>query len=131
LITQLARQLKDSSIASLLNRLGHRTGKNQTWTEMRVRSFRCDHNIAVYKSGEQEARGEMTLDQASAILGAGRMTVLRMISEGSIPASQACKGAPWIIKAADLQRPAARAALNASGRRPLPEDPQQISLQLQ
>ena len=40
LVPQLARQLKDASIASLLNRMGHRTGKDLTWTETRVRSFR-------------------------------------------------------------------------------------------
>ncbi|HKR39927.1 MAG TPA: hypothetical protein VJU59_09655 [Paraburkholderia sp.] len=55
LITRLARQLNDSSIASLLNRLGHRTGRGHTWTEMRVRSFRSDHHIAVYRIGEREA----------------------------------------------------------------------------
>lgn len=62
LIMQLARQLNDGSIAALLNLLGHRTGKDHTWTEMRVRSFRGDHQIAVYKSGEREARGELTLE---------------------------------------------------------------------
>jgi len=65
LITQLARQLPDGTIASLLNRLCHRTGKGHTWTEMRVRSFRSDHHIAVYKTGEREARGELTLEQAA------------------------------------------------------------------
>jgi excisionase family DNA binding protein len=131
LITQLARQLSDGSIASLLNRLGHRTGKGHTWTEMRVRSFRCDHHIAVYKSGEREARGELTLEQASEALGTSKMTVLRMISAGTLAATQACKGAPWVIKAVDVQRPEVRAAVAAPGGRPLPEDPRQIPLQIQ
>lgn len=131
LITQLARQLNDGSIAALLNRLGHRTGRDQTWTEMRVRSFRGDHGIAVYKPGEREERGEATLEQAADVLGTSKMTVLRMISAGSLAASQACKGAPWVIKAEDLQRPQVRAAITAPGGGPLPEDPQQISLELQ
>jgi hypothetical protein len=59
------------------------------------------------------------------------MTVLRMISAGSLAASQACKGAPWVIKAEDLQRPDVRAAITATGGSPLPEDTQQISLELQ
>ena len=84
LITQLARQLKDGSIASLLNRLGHRTGRDQTWTEMRVRSFRCSHGIAVYKAGEREERGEVTLEQAAEVLGTSKMTVLRMIAAGTL-----------------------------------------------
>jgi excisionase family DNA binding protein len=131
LITQLARQLNDGSIAALLNRLGHRTGRDQTWTEMRVRSFRGDHRIAVYKAGEREARGELTLEQAADALGASKMTVLRMIGAGSLQAVQACKGAPWVIKAADVQRPEVRAAVASPARGPLPEDPQQISLQFQ
>jgi excisionase family DNA binding protein len=131
LITQLARQLNDGSIAALLNRLGHRTGKGHTWTEMRVRSFRGDHGIAVYKSGEREARGELTLEQASEALGTSKMTVLRMIAAGTIPATQACKGAPWVIKAVEVQRPEVRAAVADPGRGPLPTDPRQISLELQ
>jgi excisionase family DNA binding protein len=131
LITQLARQLNDGSIASLLNRLGHRTGKGHTWTEMRVRSFRGDHHISVYKAGEREARGELTLEQAADALGASKMTVLRMIGAGVLQATQACKGAPWVIKAADVQRPEVRAAVATPARAPLPEDPRQISLDIQ
>jgi len=131
LITQLARQLNDGGIAALLNRLGHRTGKDRTWTGTRVRSFRGDHDIGVYKPGEREERGELTLEQAADTLGISKMTVLRMISAGSLAASQACKGAPWVIKAEDLQRPDIRAVITATGASPLPEDPQQISLELQ
>lgn len=131
LLTQLARQLNDGSIAALLNRLGHRTGRDQTWTETRVRSFRVDHGIAVYRLGEREERGEATLEQAAAALGTSKMTVLRMIGAGTLAAWQACKGAPWVIKADDLQRPDVRAAVAAPSGGPLPEDPLQISLELQ
>ena len=131
LIAQLARQLIDGSIAALLNRLGHRTGKGHTWTEMRVRSFRGDHHIAVYKTGEREARGELTLEQAADALGASKMTVLRMIGAGVLQATQACKGAPWVIKAVDVQRPEVRAAVAFPVKGPLPEDPRQISLDIQ
>ena len=131
LVLQLARQLKDGSIASLLNRLGHRTGTGLTWTEMRVRSFRCTHGIAVYKAGEREERGEVTLEQAADMLSTSKMTVLRMIAAGTLSASQACKGAPWVIKHSDLQRADVRAAVQAPSHGPLPQDPQQISLELQ
>jgi excisionase family DNA binding protein len=131
LITQLARQLTDGTIASLLNRLGHRTAKGHTWTEMRVRSFRADHHIVVYKAGEREARGELTLEQAADALGASKMTVLRMIAAGSLQATQACKGAPWVIKTVDVQRPEVRAAVTSPARGPLPEDPRQFSLDIQ
>ena len=131
LITQLARQLNDGSIASLLNRLGHRTGKGHTWTEMRVRSFRNDHHIAVYKAGEREARGELTLEQAAEALATSKMTVLRMISSGVIQAKQACKGAPWVIKTVDVQRPEVRAAVIMPVKRAQTDDPRQIPLDIQ
>ena len=131
LVSQLARQLKDSSIASLLNRLGHRTGKELSWTETRVRAFRCTHGIDVYKEGEREQRGELTLEQAAELLGTSKMTVLRMISTGAINASQACKGAPWVIKRCELQRAQGRAAGQAAGSVRSQTDPKQISLQLQ
>jgi len=130
LIPQLARQLNDAGIASLLNRLGHRTGKDQTWTEMRVRSFRCDHHIAVYKVGEREARGELTLKQAADELDTSKMTLLRLISTGTLAASQVCRGAPWAIKRCDLQRAQVGAMIQAPSR-PRPEDAQQICLELQ
>ena len=131
LILQLARQLNDAGIASLLNRLGHRTGRELTWTEMRVRSFRCSHGIAVYKAGEREARGEVTLEQAAEVLGTSKMTVLRMIAAGTLSASQACKGAPWVIKSSELPGAGNQMAVQAHRKGPRPEHPEQISLELQ
>jgi excisionase family DNA binding protein len=81
--------------------------------------------------GEHEARGELTLEQAALALSTSKMTVLRMISAGTLTATQACKGAPWVIKAVDVRRPEVRAAVAAPGGSPLPEDPRQISLELQ
>ena len=71
LIRSLARQLSDGSIAAMLNRLGKKTGRGNTWTQARVRSFRNARGIAVYAPGEMAERGELTLrrrpnDSASA-----------------------------------------------------------------
>ena len=96
-----------------------------------MRSFRSDHHIAVYKTGEREARGELTLEQGADALGASKRTVLRMIGAGVLKATQACRGAPWVIKAVDVQRPEVRAAVASPARGPLPEDPRQISLDIQ
>ena len=131
LVLQLARQLNDAGIASLLNRLGYRTGKKLSWTEMRVRSFRNTHGITVFKVGEREARGEVTLEQAADVLGTSKMTVLRMIAAGALDASQACKGAPWIIKRSELPGAVDQMASRADRKGPRPEHPQQISLELQ
>jgi hypothetical protein len=102
IIRELARLMPDMSIAALLNRAGKRTGQDNTWTESRVRAFRNDHGIAVYREGERAEREELTLLEAAAALGTCQMTVLRMIRKGTLEARQVCKGAPWFIKASAL-----------------------------
>ena len=96
--------MPDRSIASLLNRVGKRTGKGNPWTEARVRTFRASRGIVVYREGEREERNELTLQETSERLGVSKMTVLRQIRRGVIPARQACKGAPWVIGADALER---------------------------
>ena len=126
IIRELARLMPDLKIAALLNRAGKRTGQDNTWTEPRVRAFRNDHGIAVYREGERAERGELTLLEAAAALGTCQMTVLRLIRKGSLDARQVCKGAPWVIRASAL------ADLKLSGigrRRPLTANPDQKSLQ--
>ena len=102
LVRSLARQLSDGAIAAMLNRLGKKTGRGNTWTQVRVRSFRNSHNIAVHRPGEMTERGELTLKESAEQLGVSTMTVLRLIGDGMISASQACKGAPWAIPEAQL-----------------------------
>ena len=99
IIREVARLMPDMQIASLLNRAGKRTGRDNSWTEPRVRAFRNDHNIPVYRPGERAERGELTLEEAATALGTSMMTVQRLITKGTLAARQACKGAPWVIKA--------------------------------
>jgi hypothetical protein len=68
LIHSLARLLPDGSIAALLNRMGKRTAKGHTWSTTRVRAFRHDHDIAVYRDGERAERGEINLEEAATLL---------------------------------------------------------------
>lgn len=125
LIKDLARQMADAGIASLLNRLGLQTAKGHTWTESRVRSFRGDHRIVVYRDGERDERGEMTLEQAAQSLRISKMSVLRMISAGDLPAHQACKGAVWVIRQDDLSRTEVRRAAQSDHKRPRTTNPNQ------
>jgi len=130
LIRALARLMPDKAIAAVLNRAGKRTGRGNTWTQARVRSFRNDHGIAVYREGERAERGELTLQEAAARLSTSKMTVLRLIRAGVLRAHQICKGAPWVIEAQALAEPGI-AALSRSGRhRPVTSDPDQITLDL-
>ena len=102
LVRELARQMPDKQIARLLNRAGKPTGRGNGWTEVRVRSFRHHHEIAVYREGEWAERGEITLEAAAKIIAVTPMTALRMIKRGDIKGRQMCRGAPWVIKAEDL-----------------------------
>ena len=102
LVRELARLMPDRQIARLLNRSGKPTGYGNGWTEQRVRGFRKHHDIAVYRDGEWAERGEITLDAAAQIIGVAKMTALRMIRRGDVKGRQACKGAPWVIKAEDV-----------------------------
>jgi excisionase family DNA binding protein len=130
LIRALARSMPDRAMASLLNRWGKRTAKGHTWTEARVCSFRHDHEIAVYRDGEREERGEITLEQAAKALSVSEMTVLRMIRSGLLLGEQVCKGAPWVIRRTDLDRTEVRQAA-AGSKLPLTANPDQITLELQ
>jgi DNA invertase Pin-like site-specific DNA recombinase len=98
MIRELARQVPDYRIASILNRAGKRTGRDNTWNEARVRAFRSNHGIEVYRDGERAERAELNELEAAQVLGTCRMTVHRLIKRGILKAQQACQGAPWVIK---------------------------------
>ncbi|MGB9261542.1 MAG: recombinase family protein, partial [Pseudolabrys sp.] len=103
LIRECARLMPDKAIAGLLNRIGKRTGRLNGWTQSRVRSFRNTHAIAVYVDGERAERGEIALREAAEMLNLSALTTLRKIHAGVIPATQYCKGAPWVIKRRDIE----------------------------
>ena len=127
-VRELARLMPDRAIAAVLNRAGKRTGRDNGWTQSRVCTFRNQHGIAVYRDGERAERGELTLDEAAARLNLSPMTVLRLIRHGTIAAHQLCRGAPWVIKAEDLEQPAVKAAAAGRRKQPLPQDPHQQAL---
>jgi len=129
LVHELARILPDHSIAPLLNRLGIRSAKGYSWTQLRVRNFRSVHQIAVYREAERAERRELILHEVAGRLGVHKMTVVRLIRDGLLPARQSCVGAPYVIREDDLDRPAVRRAL-ANGRAASP-DPRQKSLSYQ
>lgn len=128
LIKALARLMPDQSIAAMLNRAGKRTGKGLTWTEKRVCTFRNDRDIPPYKVGERAERGELTLGEAAAALATSKMTILRLIHAGKIPAIQLCKGAPWILDAQVIKDPAVVAVVRSPNYRPATVDPRQKNL---
>ena len=131
LVTVLARQMPDQAIASVLNRAGKKTGKGNGWTRSRVCLLRNHRRIPPYCLGERAERGEVTLEEAAKILDVSEATLRRLIKEKIVPAHHLCKGAPWVIRASDLEDEAIRDAADARRqRRPPSENPRQNTLAL-
>jgi excisionase family DNA binding protein len=131
LVRALARQMPDEAIASVLNRSGKSTGFGNSWTRGRICSLRRQYHILIYREGERIERGEVTLNEAAAILAISTTTIRRLIAEGELPAKQHSRGAPWIIRLADLERNEIRRQADARrSRRPPPDGRQQNLLDL-
>lgn len=128
LVRELARLMPDRAIAPILNRAGKLTGRHNGWTQSGVCTLRNRMGVRVYREGEREERGEVTLNEAAAVLQVSAMTVLRMIRNGILPARHLCKGAPWVIKAADLKNATVFAEARDRRRKPLTENPDQQTL---
>lgn len=87
--------------------------------------------MPMYREGERAERGEATLEEAAAVLKVSEATVRRLIQEKVLPAAQHCKGAPWVIRAADLENETVKRAAEARRlRRPLSVDRRQNTLAL-
>ncbi len=104
IVRMLARIEPDARIASILNRNQRRTAHGQSWTAKRICSLRNNHAIPAYCEGERQARGEMSVSEVATALAVTPTTVLRLISLKQLPATQACVGAPWILRSADVER---------------------------
>ncbi len=104
IVSALARLMPDGPIAALLNRLGRKTAKGNNWNAANVRSFRSYRKIPVYRDGERRERNELTLAETAERLGVGESSAHRLIKKKMLPARQVCKGAPWVISCADLER---------------------------
>jgi excisionase family DNA binding protein len=104
IVRRLARIEPDARIASILNRNRRRTAHGQSWTAKRICSLRNNHAIAVYREGERQARDEMSVSEVAVVLGVTPTTVLRLIQQRQLPATQPCVGAPWILRRADVEQ---------------------------
>ena len=109
LIRELALVCEDSAIVSILNRLGYRTGNNNTWTEKRVQHVR--HTKGYPACPPPEQRRWITMQQAAAVLSVSDAVVRRLVMRKTLPAKQIVKFAPWMIERAHLELPAVHRAV--------------------
>ena len=106
LIRELALVCEDTSIVSILNRLGYRTGNGNTWTEKRVQHVRHTNGFPACPPPDQ--RLWITMQQAAATLRVSEMVVRRLIAQKILPAKQIVKFAPWMIERSHLELPSVR-----------------------
>jgi len=92
LIRELALVCEDTSIVSILNRLGYRTGTGNTWTEKRVQHVR--HTNGCPACPPPDHRLWITMQQAAAALRVSEMVVRRLIAQKTLPAKQDCEVRP-------------------------------------
>jgi len=106
LVRELAQVCDDSAIVGILNRLGYRTGNENTWNEKRLQHVRHSNGIPTCPPPEQ--RNWVTMSQAAVHFKVSLMVVRRMIAQKILPARQVVKCAPWVIERAHLELPAVR-----------------------
>jgi DNA invertase Pin-like site-specific DNA recombinase len=115
-IRSMSGRWSDQDIAAALNRMGMRTGQDLSWNADRVQAARCKHGMQVDRSAEK--KGEwLTMSEAAKLIGMTNHVIGRLIKERILHAEQVVPGAPYQIRASDLQSDAVTAAM-ARLRRP-------------
>jgi hypothetical protein len=101
-IRSMAGRWSDENIAATLNRMGLPTGQGKTWTAHRVSSIRRVRGIHAYRSADKNGEW-LTLSEAAKACNVSAHRIRRLIALGVLPAEQVVPGAPYQIRAVDLQ----------------------------
>src|ERR1035438_2528160 len=101
IIRRMAVRHGDDQIASVLNRLGHSTGKGKRWNQERVATARRDHSIPGQKRALPDP-DRVSLSEAARVCGVSHRTIERLVEAGILNREQATSRAPWEIRRRDL-----------------------------
>jgi DNA invertase Pin-like site-specific DNA recombinase len=101
IIRRMAARHGDDQIASVLNRLGHSTGKGKRWNQNRVATARRNYSIPGQKRALPDPN-KVSLSEAARICGVSHRTIERLVEAGLLKREQAAPRAPWEIRRADL-----------------------------
>ncbi len=101
IIRKMAVRYGDDQIASVLNRLGHRTGKDKRFNQTRVKTVRRNHKIEGQKRAVDDPE-ILNQEQAATYCGVSPRTIRRLVIDGLLPKEQIVPYAPWEICRADL-----------------------------
>jgi len=95
-VRQMATQYADEQIAATLNRLGLRTGWNNTWNKQRVRDLRSKLHLPAFDEAQAD-RTMLTMEQAAERLHTSSAMIKRLIEAKVLAATQVVPCAPWQI----------------------------------
>jgi DNA invertase Pin-like site-specific DNA recombinase len=101
IIRRMAVRHGDDQIASVLNRLGHSTGKGKRWNQNRVATARRNYSIAGQKRALPDPE-TVSLSEAARVCGVSHRTIEQLVAAGLLKREQAVPRAPWEIRRADL-----------------------------
>ena len=101
IIRRMAVRFGDDQIASVLNRLGHTTGKGKRWNQNRVATVRRNYSIPGQKRALPDPE-RVSLTEAARICKVSHRTIERLVEAGLLKREQAAPRAPWEIARADL-----------------------------
>lgn len=102
---------------------GHEDGSGKTWTARRVQSLRTVHKISGYRSSDKNGEW-LTMSDAAAKLGVSHVKIRRFVRDGILPAEQVMCGAPYQIRASDLEDERIKADLARKSPRIIDDDNQ-------
>src|SRR6202162_2030625 len=99
IIRRMSVRHGDDQIASVLNRLGHSTGKGKRWNQNRVATARRNHSIPGQKRALPDPdRGSLSED--ARVCGVSHRTIERLVEAGLLKCEQTAPLAPWEIRRA-------------------------------
>jgi DNA invertase Pin-like site-specific DNA recombinase len=111
IIRRMAPRHGDDQIASVLNRLGHSTGKGKRWNQIRVATARRNHSIAGQKRALLDPE-RVSLTEAARICGVSHRSIERLVEAGLLEREQVAPRAPWQIRRADLDTEPVRSIID-------------------
>jgi hypothetical protein len=106
-IRGMAVRYGDEQIASVLNRLGLRTGKDKRWNQTRVATARRRYSIEGPKPSALDSE-LLSMGAAAKYCEVSETTIKRLVSSGVLKREQVVPYAPWEIRRSDLDSPAIR-----------------------
>lgn len=111
-IRKLGGQWPDRDLAVTMNRMRCKSADGKSWTTVRVRELRERLGVAAFDPSATRVE-TISVDETAARLKISVGSVLRLIREGVLPATQLMPSAPWKVPVDSLDTRAVQAGVRA------------------